>query len=82
MTDSKSRNMSRTYRFGVSDTKFGAPGPAWTLSRPKTTSSQDDVELFKDILRAADARIKISGLENCAFSYDLPDDGLAKIWSG
>ena len=67
MTDSKSRNMSRTYRFDVS-------------LRLDPLSSQDDVcELFKDILRAADARIKISGLENCAFSYDLPDNCLAKI---
>ena len=47
-------------------------------------SSQDDVcESFKEILRAADARIKISGLENCSFSYDVPDvssdEGLVKI---
>ena len=43
-------------------------------------SSQDDVcELFKETLRAADARIKISGLENCSFSYDVPDKGLVKI---
>ena len=65
MTDSKSRNMSRTYRFDVS-------------VRLDPISSQDDVcKLFKEILLAADARIKISGLENCAFSYDFPDHGLA-----
>ena len=66
MTDSKSRSMSHTYRFDVS-------------VRLHPLSSQDDVcELFKDIFRA-DARIKISGLENCTFSYDLHDYGLATI---
>ena len=67
MTDSKSQDMSRSYRLDVS-------------VHLDPLSSQDDVcQLFKDILRAADARIKISGLENCAFSYNLPDDGVAKI---
>ena len=43
-------------------------------------SSQDDVcKSFKEILQAADARIKICGLENCSFSYDVPDEGLVKI---
>ena len=61
MTDSKSRNMSHTYRFDVS-------------VRQDPLLSQGNVcELFKDILRAVNARIKISGLENCAFPYDLPD---------
>ena len=42
--------------------------------------SQDDVcESFKEILLADDARIKISGRENCSFSYDLSDEGLMKI---
>ena len=43
-------------------------------------SSQDDVcESFKEIMLAADARIKIRGLKNCSFSYDVPDEGLVKI---
>ena len=43
-------------------------------------SSHEDVnESFKEILNAADARIKLNGLENCSFSYDVPDEGLAKI---
>ena len=67
MTDSKSQDMSRSYRLDVS-------------VHLDPLSSQDDVcQLFKDILRAADARIKIGGLENCAFAYNLPDDGVAKI---
>ena len=66
-SDSKSRNMSKTYRFDVSV----HTGPL---------SSQEDVcESFKGILRAADARTKINGLENCSFSYNVPDEGLAKI---
>ena len=67
MTDNKSRIMSQRYRFDVS-------------VRMGPLSSQDDVcESFKEILLAADARIKISGLENCSFSYDVPDEGLVKI---
>ena len=45
-------------------------------------TNQDDVcELFKEILNNAKARIKFnfSGLEQCSFSYDLPEDGLARI---
>ena len=63
-SDSKSRKMSQTYRFDVS-------------VRMSPLSFQADVcESFKEILRAADARIKICGLENCFFSYDVPDEGL------
>ena len=65
MTDSKSRIMSQTYRSDVS-------------VRP-LSSLNDVCESFKEILRAADARIKICGLENCSFSYDVPDEGLVKI---
>ena len=62
MTDSKSRNMSRTYRFDVS-------------VRLGPLSSQEDVsELFKEMVRAADARIKISGLKICSFSYYVPQE--------
>ena len=68
MTDNKSQIMSQTYRFDVS-------------VRMGPLSSKDDVcESFKEILLAADARIKIRGLENGAFSYDVPDEGLVKIF--
>ena len=67
ITDGKSQNRSHTYRFDVS-------------VRMGPLSSQDDVcKSFKEILRAADARLKIKGLETCSFSYDVPDDGLAEI---
>ena len=67
MTGSKSQIISRTYRFDV----LVYTGPL---------SSQDDVcGSFKEILRAADARIKISGRENCFFSFDVPDEGFVKI---
>ena len=43
-------------------------------------STQEEVrELFKEILIAANERVQISGLEQSAFSYDLSDDGIAKI---
>ena len=43
-------------------------------------SSQKDVcEQLKKNLRAADARIKNSGLQNCSFSYHVSDEGLVKI---
>ena len=45
-------------------------------------STQDDVcELFKEILNNAEARNKsnFTGLEQSAFSYDLSEDGLARI---
>ena len=53
MTDSESRNRSHTYRFDVS-------------VRMGPLSSHEDVcESFKEILNAADARIKLKRLENC-----------------
>ena len=67
MTDSESRNRSHTYRFDVSVRM----GP-WS-------SHEDVCESFKEILNAADARIKLNRLENSSFSYDVPDEGLAKI---
>ena len=69
MTGSKSQIKSRRYCFD-------------DLVRMDPSSSQDDdCKLFKEILRgseSADANIKISGLENCSFFYDVPDEGLVK----
>ena len=43
-------------------------------------STQGDVcDLFKEILNDAKARNEIRGLEQSSFSYDLPEDGLARI---
>ena len=45
-------------------------------------SNQDEVcDLFKDILNDAKARVGLnfSGLEQSSFSFDLPEDGLARI---
>ena len=45
-------------------------------------STQDEVcDLFKEILDDAEARNKLNftGLEQSAFSYDLPEDGLVRI---
>ena len=54
--------MSCTYRFDVS-------------VRMGPLSSQEDVsESFKEILRAVDTRIKISGLKICSFSYYVPQE--------
>ena len=69
MTDSRSRNRSQTYRFDVSVRM----GPF------KLSSHKDVCESFRELLNAADARIKLNGLENCFFSYDVPYEGLAKI---
>ena len=46
--------------------------------RPKRTSAST-LLIIQRKLRTADARIKISGLKNCSFSHDVPEDGLAKI---
>ena len=59
--------MSCTYRFDVS------------MRMGPLLSHEDVRESFREILNAADARIKLNGLENCSFSYDVPDEGLAKI---
>ena len=67
MTDSESRNRSHTYRFDVS------------VHMGPLSSHEDVCQSFKEILNAADARIKLNRLENCSFSYDVPDEGLAKI---
>ena len=43
-------------------------------------SGQEDIcDLFKDILNAAGGRLEISGLEQSAFSYDIPQDGFGEI---
>ena len=43
-------------------------------------STQDDVcDLLKENLNDAKARYEFSGLEQSSFSYDLPEDGLARI---
>ena len=34
---------------------------------------------FKEILNAAHARLEMRGLELSLFSYDVPEDGLARI---
>ena len=61
------RKIARTWRFDVD-------------LRMAQLSTQEEVrELFKEILIAANERVQISGLEQSAFSYDLPDDGIAKI---
>ena len=44
-----------------------------------SASHEDVCELFKEMLRTADSRIPIGGQENCSFSYNVPDEGLAKI---
>ena len=67
MTGCKSQIMSRTYWFD-------------DLVRMGPLSFNEDVrESFKEILRAADARIKIRILENRSFSYDVPYEVLVKI---
>ena len=62
------RIMTRTYRFDAV-LSIGA------------YSSQDDVcTLFNSILKAAqDGDGTLGGLEQCSFSYGMPEDGLAKI---
>ena len=40
---------------------------------------EDVSDVFKEILDAANVGVQIYGLEQCSFSYDLPDDGIAKI---
>ena len=43
-------------------------------------SNQDEIcDLFRGILNESKARTEISGLEQSSFSYDLPEDGLARI---
>jgi hypothetical protein len=45
-------------------------------------SNQDEVcDLFRGILNESKARTEIRGLEQSSFSYDLPEDGLARISS-
>ena len=62
------RTMARTYRFDVT-VHIGA------------LSGQEDVcDLFKVILNNASERLEIRGLELYSFSYDVPEDGLAKIF--
>ena len=43
------------------------------------TLHEDTSGLFKQILDAANDKFQIYGLEQSSFSYDLPDDGIAKI---
>ena len=60
---------TRTWRFDI-NVQVGA------------LTTQDEVcQLFKDILNNAKARKELNfrGLEQSAFSYDLPQDGLARI---
>jgi hypothetical protein len=46
-------------------------------------SNQEEVcYLFRGILNESNARTQICGLEQSSFSYDLPEDGLARISSG
>jgi hypothetical protein len=43
-------------------------------------SNQEEVcDLFRGILNESNARTEIRGLEQSSFSYDLPEDGLARI---
>ena len=61
------RARTQTWRFDI-EVQVGA------------MSNQDDVcDLFKEILNDAKARLELSGLEQSSFSYDLPENGLAKI---
>ena len=58
---------SRTWRFDVNV----QVGPL---------SNQEAVcDLFRGILNESNARTEIRGLEQSSFSYDLPEDGLARI---
>ena len=43
-------------------------------------SQQEEIRaIFKEILVSANVRLPISGLEQSSFSYDVPDNGIAKI---
>ena len=43
------------------------------------TLHEETSDLFKQILDAANDKFQIYGLEQSSFSYDLPEDGIAKI---
>ena len=62
------QTMARTYRFDV------------TVHVGALSGQHDVCDLFKVILNDAKERLEISGLEQCSFSYDVPEDGLATIF--
>ena len=61
------RSMTRTWRFDVN------------LQMAVLSPHEEVSDLFKQILDTANDRIHIGGLETLSFSYDLPEDGIAKI---
>jgi hypothetical protein len=46
---------------------------------PALSRKEEVRAIFKEILVSANVRLPISGLEQSSFSYDVPDNGIAKI---